>query len=483
MAITIYVQLYVSDAGILMQSFSRIAHVLAIVICAVTEGFASYFIDPVAGNDVTGDGTELAPWRTVQRAYHMVPGTGGYTVYLAPGTYEANVWDAKCWALLRRFNAPVVFTSSTGNAADVTIVPAPGGRRLMVLNQYYPNAWNHVFRSLTFNDGRALDANRVIEIDGAADVRDLTFEDCVFNGPIGAPTSATLVHVRQDSDAARPRINLNFRGCTFNGNAGNSLAFDVSVKNPTTSDKLRGITIEECTGTFGRFAWRMQASNVEISDCNFTATASAGGYGILIGRDTVPETLSSLIPDNVIVFNNVVNSPNSHGILAGGGSTNVHIAQNTVIGGDQGIVIKEAGRCQVVQNEITLPTSLGISGLYAKAGVNVLFSRNSVTTVSGSVFRVGPGDTGNMSSGITSVLNTFRAEGTAQVLRWSDATGDLGGGISRRNRYERTATASYGNVRGTSITGPSSFRTAWNGYDVKDNDATSSLAMVSPGGP
>lgn len=48
----------------------------------------TFYINAVTGDDTTGNGSELAPWKTLGKAFTSVPNSENNTVYIAEGTYD-----------------------------------------------------------------------------------------------------------------------------------------------------------------------------------------------------------------------------------------------------------------------------------------------------------------------------------------------------------------------------------------------------------
>src|SRR5262249_15326409 len=70
--------------------------ILPVACLALTAQLAAagtYYVDAVAGNDNSGNGSQQHPWRTVTHAMSKVPGPGD-VLRIAPGTYDAALGEA-----------------------------------------------------------------------------------------------------------------------------------------------------------------------------------------------------------------------------------------------------------------------------------------------------------------------------------------------------------------------------------------------------
>lgn len=115
---------------------------------------AHWYIEPLTGNDLTGDGTELNPWKTLSGALQRIPsvmigGTGQKFIWVGEGQIEI---DEKVKYLLARFQFDTAFrilgkldlvttayttvggTSNPNNPFNRTLVT---GQQFDFENQYY----------------------------------------------------------------------------------------------------------------------------------------------------------------------------------------------------------------------------------------------------------------------------------------------------------------------------------------------------------
>lgn len=94
-----------------------------------------YHVSVTSGNDVTGDGSISAPWKTLHHALDMINGgaAGGYTLNVAAGTY--SLANGEVDDLLYVWQNNVVIR---GAGADTTIIDGSGGS--MWLAAFYVEA-------------------------------------------------------------------------------------------------------------------------------------------------------------------------------------------------------------------------------------------------------------------------------------------------------------------------------------------------------
>jgi len=76
-----------------LPSLRRLARILAVALLVVPATASDVFVDPVLGSDTTGNGTAIAPWKSLTHAVTTLP-AGVPTVHLAAGTYDASTGEA-----------------------------------------------------------------------------------------------------------------------------------------------------------------------------------------------------------------------------------------------------------------------------------------------------------------------------------------------------------------------------------------------------
>jgi len=74
----------IKDRASLVPAFVAVVVVLGCLAGSAASG-ATYYLDPVSGNDTTGDGSSSSPWKTMQHAEDNA--VNGSTVYLRTGNY------------------------------------------------------------------------------------------------------------------------------------------------------------------------------------------------------------------------------------------------------------------------------------------------------------------------------------------------------------------------------------------------------------
>jgi len=87
----------------------------AINLCSPNSGFAkSYYIDPVAGNDSTGNGSLASPWKTINKAKPAV--VPGDIVNLLPGSYGTVTFGQAGDTYGTSWTAPITYQNNPTSA-------------------------------------------------------------------------------------------------------------------------------------------------------------------------------------------------------------------------------------------------------------------------------------------------------------------------------------------------------------------------------
>jgi hypothetical protein len=439
------------------------------------SGPVDFWVDPVAGSDANL-GTQAQPWQTVQKAMATVLAAGGVRVGLMPGTHVVSVGAFGCWALNREFTAPVVFVGLGAGPAD-TVVLGSAGSRVLLSNAFTGRAANVHFARLTFHDGTTLASAKTFEVANPARCAGLRFTECRFRSGSSAGVNGYLVHVQADAGGASGDVvgDFTFERCEFLDNAHPGYALTFRPDNPASGTPLLGLRMRGCRSQVASFALRMYVSDVRIEDCDFQSTT---GHGLLLGVDNVATGNPAETARRIEVSHCRIHSQSGHALLIGGGTSHAVVSGCHVQGGNQGVVVKEATDIWVEACEVRMEAAAGITGLYAKAGRRVMFRGNRVRAAFGTAFRVGAGDTGNKCQAVRLEQTDLTVTGTATLMNWGAASTDDGGGGAEANRWHRAATASFGTVRGTTITSAASLATAWSGYDTGPNDRETQLEIA-----
>jgi hypothetical protein len=156
----------------------------------------------------------------------------------------------------------------------------------------------------------------------------------------------------------------------------------------------------------------------------------------------------------------------------GAGCNGVQALSNRITGGDQGLVVKDNDGAVISRNNIFGGNN---NALYFKGATNAAATYNTIANIHGVCVRVGA-DGATKSQNITLQHNRIFGRGSAALLAWADAAGDLGGGVCDSNIYAPRGTGKFGAVRAdASVVSLAELRAAWAGYDNPNNDAASRL--------
>jgi hypothetical protein len=125
-----------------------------------------YYIDATDGNDTTGTGSNLSPWKTLAKAYAEIP--DGNTLNLEPGTYAGTTFDRPVGITI---TGNAVYASQTYIAGDVVLGPNTAGK-------------TYAFENLTITDGGDAEEYPFTVQFSDNQYAELTFTNCVFSSTL-----------------------------------------------------------------------------------------------------------------------------------------------------------------------------------------------------------------------------------------------------------------------------------------------------------
>jgi hypothetical protein len=414
----------------------------------------TYFVRKT-GNDTTGDGTSAAPWLTLSKALTVAGARD--RVLVGDGTYQENTSATGYWYLNNLNPADWLTLEAESGAAGNVIVQ---GSTSTVYNVRI-NASSHIrFKWLKFIS-RVDTCRYCVELRQSA-ISNLDFQNCTFT--ILAVAGFTNVCVIGTPLTTIAYANLSFTGCAFN-QVGLDQADGLSLYRGAAGDSITNVSVSGCAFNLVRRCLNFNGvTGAAVSSIN---ALSSVGQAVILGVDGATGYATS-----GSISGGTIQSTNSHALLIGAGANGVTVANNvTVLGGDQGLVLKE---CQNVTVEDSDITGGSANACYYKAAVGSIVRRCSIHAAQGALIKVGiNSDSGNRCQNVTFTNNQVVGSGTASLLDWQDSVGDVGGGVCDYNAYTPGGSGGWGAVRGSAVTNLASQQAAWAGYGDGSNDSHS----------
>lgn len=407
------------------------------------------------GNDSTGDGSKAKPWLTIDKAALSVPISGNVVVAIGPGTYQENTAALGYLRLRRTFLDWVTFESESGVASDVIIQGASGTTFNILIDTV---ATKYRFRNVTIK-------SRTAAIPAALRVSsctDLQFINCAI---VAVSDTTTRYGLSLAPATASVISNVTISSCTFTYE-GSDKATGIQLSRTNAAMTLDAISVNSCVFvTSEETLWMRGATNVAVSDCTFVTTSTA--HNVQLGEDG-----TYTIAASGTIQRCVFSGGTGHSLLIGGGTSGLIAQDNTIAGGDWGIVIKECDGAIVRRNTVTGGTA---GAAYCKAATNASLTANTLSAAAGVVFQVGYNSTtSNKCQNITLTNNSLTATALASIFDWGDGTDDAGGGVCDYNTYSDQSSGNFGAVRAdASVADLAELIAAWSGYDVANNDTHS----------
>lgn len=293
---------------------------------------ANYFVDPSAGDDSTGDGSALNPWKTVNKAIGSgAAASGAVTLIIAGGSIVREavtlvVTTASGSPLVIRgdhdgtlFKAAGVSSPKVGvvgwrawtddvtslsspclnisNAAYVTVerIKFIGGQTTSNVGTcvHATGASNLIFRDCVLACFPSSNRYSVeLQSTGGAAIN-ATFERCVFKGTVN---TANNLRVRADKQAADYDLNVIIKACAFQGGATQAIL--------------------ESTGSGAGLAGGVSIQNCTFIDPNQT------GIRIHSGDATVAGSTRATVYDSILIGGGISAGDASHVVEDGNSFTN-----------------------------------------------------------------------------------------------------------------------------------------------------------------
>lgn len=420
------------------------------------------------GNDTTGNGSKLTPYKTFTKA--MTIAVAGDGILVANGTYAENTAAGGNWSLNKAFASQVVIEPELGAAGAVTITGTSAD-----INIYFgpgSTTTNIKFRYLTFSN--RIGSSTMMRLQGT--VSNITFDHCTFAGATGAAYGV------YNGIAS---TNVLFDHCSFTeyGNAAYSHIYAIP----------NGLIFNVCTFTAGKgfnFTTTTVGHLAIITDCvinsNLSNIFNGGTYtitGTTITQTVSVATAAEFGVDGVTgnattptLRNCTINksaSVGGHGLLIGAGCVNAVVDNVTIpTAYDYGIVCKQDVGSEVKNCNVTAP----LSALYFKASTSPNAHNNVLSSSTYGTFQLQQNSVGGAKcSNWRFNNNIVNVSGTSRALKIGGAADDTGGGVCDYNTYQSNA-GSLGSVRNDSnVLDLTELQAAWADYDVTTNDANSTV--------
>lgn len=418
------------------------------------------------GNDTTGNGTTLTPYATLVKA--LTVAVGGDTILMGAGVYAENS-GAGVLSLAANYGNYVVICPENSTSGEVIITGVSGSYSMLVAACSFIRFQNIIFRS------HSSSVAGVIRF-FAANINNLIFDNCkVQVWSSSSATNAGIVSVW--TGAAATISGVTFYNLTIDEFGGFPTA-GVLLDNQTSS--VSDIRFIAPNIKVGSFAMRLMGIlKIQLHGGNLFSTAtSVAATTLQIGADA-----STGVNTTGVITDTKIYSQTGHGIVIGGGTSDVHFDRGVVYGGSnsvngQGFVIKNSTGARVSRVDIH---GGALSSLYMKACSGVLvencniFNRFSTS----SALRLGINTENNSVSSNNTIRRNVFVSNVGAMFNWSNSSGDGGNNLCDENVYINTGTSVYGSVRGNTITNYTELRSAWSGYDQPANDYNSTEGINS----
>lgn len=344
---------------------------LAAFLLAGNAQAATYYVR-TTGNDTTGDGSDGAPWATVQKAITTVSLDGGHTILIGAGTYDGS-GSGNSHYFARTFVSTVTLSPEAGAA-----VVLQGGAGAASVVAFGTNAQNVTIdglgtggASITIQPG-GTEASVVKAANNSSNIADITLKNLAIASAVNAGfgvnlqntsiTNFTLENVTIAMTGTGDTI-----GVTMYGSA-TGMVTNVVLTSCTVSaaleavqihnlGRLDGLTITGGTytasGTTGCAIGGMTALGGDVEDITLTnVTTAGGGHGYYLS--SVTNTITRLTATNCTML---ADSADRVGLFADGHTTVIRITGGTYSGdttdGNGAIEIRSAGNSDVIIDGVT----------------------------------------------------------------------------------------------------------------------------------
>jgi hypothetical protein len=451
----------------------------------------TYYVNKEHGNDGQNGLTHATAWLTIDKALSTVSAAGNHTILVGDGVYAENSYGLGYLICERSFADWVTVQPELGAADDVTITNPTSATYLIrfVAGAYVRLKWLKIvattpltssfglicfvgamchhfeFIGLTMTvAGQASGQAWGVIYEGNGGYHDFLFDTCTIVQTGGLRATG----IRFDSTGANAISNITITNCNIQ-----VTDYAVQIYNNVTNVTINGGYYSSSRANLSAVLIWDDVTNVLIDGGTFIATGS-GGLAVSLGVNGQTGDAVTGIVQNIIA-----QSTTGHALLIGAGCSNVQVLSNHIIGGDNGIVVK--------QNSGTILTSNVISGgtdnaLYFKAADSPVASLNIISNTQGNCVKVGYDSANNdKCSAVNFQNNILKGTGTSRLFDWGDTTDDAGGSVCDHNHYSPRGTNKFGTVWGSAdgLATLAALIAAWATYGDGSNDSHS--LMWSPG--
>jgi hypothetical protein len=293
-----------------VPAFLRSCLVSFAALAASDAHATNFYVDVVNGNNTTGNGTVLSPWKSITKALASIDtlGTNGHTIYVAPGTYTYNSGEAfpltsnKTRIAIRNTGAKPVITAAgvpNGYFMGKTVACiAPNDQwvldGLIIDNDGYDksvaNSPYHRIHGVYINNLLSTFTATECEIrenywgiwiaDTGSDPihtydREVTIEGCYFFGqgptltPASVPSGATTVGHAALMIGAADTLHATIADCTF---VNNHDGLEGGQSLPTGGNTLNSaeFSVSHCVFDSNENGLEMQDSTMRVEGCVFS---------------------------------------------------------------------------------------------------------------------------------------------------------------------------------------------------------------------
>ncbi len=236
------------------------------------------YVDGTNGNDSTGNGTQAKPWKSIQRAVDFCPNLNNlytYTIYIASGTYNENVFVDRKTLYLKGINNPDIVINGSISVQHY------GRLEITEINSITINMLNTNRHGLLAFNMSYLYSNVPFTING--------YDVQISDSPLHANASSYIYL------ESKVRVSKGLFGCISIGNS------TLYVKQLYSGDSTNGI----CSDT---------GSSITLGDATLEGTLK---HGIL--SNTTGKVFMSQLYNNATITEN---------LLAGTGEINLESSQN-----------------------------------------------------------------------------------------------------------------------------------------------------------
>ena len=425
------------------------------------------------GNDTTGDGSTGAPWLTISKALLTVSIGGGHTVNIGAGTYQENTSSLGYLYLARLFLAEVIIQSESGNAADVIVQSATStsftirlaaSSNITLKDLTITPRLNTMTHCIRCQDVGAsyfkLDGCTLIT-SGAGNSFVIYFTQPVTNfslldSTITEVSTATATGVRLQTAG---HDNITISGCTITTGA-TCIYQSEACSNLTITDTT-------CTNTGSFIGVRVDfVDGLTVDNLSVTSTGAGATVAFRIGNDGDYGTGNAT--RDFTIRNCRFESVNSHGCLISSDAQDGIMEYCTVVGGDQGAVLK--GIDNVTIRHCTISTALGGRAAYFKDARHCTFHSNRVIAYAGNTLSADGAQHNRW------VYNVVEAHNSAQIYLWTGTNVMI---ESDNNHYILTGAAVWGNPNGVTANSLAEVRAAWTGTFANNDTKSNQLRLES----